>query len=335
MPKVLLPITLFGALTMLSAQPQPEFPQTEISNGKITAKFLLPDPDHGYYRATRFDWSGAISSLKTAHHEYFGQWFPKYDPKIHDAIMGPVEEFVKGDTAIGYDEDPAGGTFLRIGVGVVRKPAGEKKFVRFKTYEIVDPGHRALRQGKDWIEFTHDVKSAATGYGYHYTKTIRLKKGATVMVIEHALKNTGSKPLVTSQYNHNFFVIDGQPSGPGNRIQFAFPLKADNFNPAGATEVRGNEIVFLKELQNGQSTFGEFRGFGSSASDYDIRLEHGKAGAGVHITGTLPLSKIVFWSIRTTFCPEAYVDLNVAPGAEMKWAYTYEFYDLPSDAAHQ
>jgi hypothetical protein len=318
-------------MMMPLAQSQTQFPQTEISNGKIAAKFLLPDAERGYYRGTRFDWSGAISSLKTAHHEYFGQWFPKYDPKIHDAIMGPVEEFVKGDTAIGYGED-AGGTFLRIGVGIVRKPAGEAKYERFKTYEIVDPGKRSLRQGKDWIEFTHDVAGAG-GYGYHYTKTVRLKKNQNVMVIEHALKNTGTKPIVTSQYDHNFFVIDGQPSGPGNRVQFTFPLKPDNFNSGGAVQVQGKEISYLKELQTGQSAFGEFTGFGPAVSDYDIRLEHGKAGAGVHITGSLPLSKLVFWSIRTTFCPEAYVDLNIAPGAEMKWTYTYEFYDLPGGAA--
>jgi hypothetical protein len=326
--KVLLPATFFLAMTTLTAQNQTQFPQAEISNGKITAKFLLPDAANGYYRGTRFDWSGAISSLKTAHHEYFGQWFPTYDPKIHDAIVGPVEEFIKEDTAIGYGEDP-GGTFLRIGVGIVQKPAGETKYVRFKTYDIVDPGKRGVRQDKDWIEFTHDVTGAASGYGYHYTKTIRLKKNQNVMVIEHALKNTGTKPIVTSQYNHNFFVIDGQPSGPGNRVLFTFPLKPDHFMSAGAVQVQGKEISYLKELQTGQSALGEFSGFGPTASDYDIRLEHGKAGAGVRITGSLPMSKLVFWSIRTTFCPEAYVDLNIAPGAETKWTYTYEFYDLP------
>lgn len=314
------------------AQSQPQFPQAEISNGKITAKFLLPDAEHGYYRATRFDWSGSISSLKTAHHEYFGQWFPTYDPKLHDSIMGPVEEFVKDDTSVGYGEDTTGGTFIRIGVGIVRKPAGETKYVRFKTYEIVDPGKRGLRQGKNWIEFTHELTgstSGLAGYGYRYTKTIRLKKNQNVMVIEHVLKNTGTKPISTAQYNHNFFVIDGLPSGPGNRVQFAFPLKTENFSSGGAAQVQGKEIVYSKELATGQSAFGEFTGFGPSASDYDIRLEHGKAGAGVHITGTLPVSKLIFWSIRTTFCPEAYVDINVAPGAELKWTYTYEFYDLP------
>jgi hypothetical protein len=68
-----------------------EFPEAEISNGRIQAKFYLPDAERGYYRGTRFDWSGSIYSLQCNGHEYFGKWFEKYDPKIHDAITGPVE----------------------------------------------------------------------------------------------------------------------------------------------------------------------------------------------------------------------------------------------------
>ena len=154
MLKVLLPSICFFVMTTANAQTQPQFPQATISNGRITAQFYLPDADHGYYRGTRFDWSGSIFSLKTAHHEYFGQWFPKYDPKLHDSITGPVEEFLKDDTSIGYSGDPAEGTFIRVGVGVVRKPAGETKYVRFKTYEIVDPGKWSVKHGTDWIEFT-------------------------------------------------------------------------------------------------------------------------------------------------------------------------------------
>ncbi len=303
-------------------------PQAHIRNAAIAATFYLPDATNGYYRATRFDWSGQISSLKTKNHQYFGQWFERYDPKLHDAIMGPVEEFRTGDAALGYAEAAPGGEFVRIGVGVLRKPQ-EKSFQTFSTYEIVDPGKWSVKQGKDWIEFTHDLKSP-NGYAYRYTKKIRLVKNKPEMVIEHRLKNTGTKRIETSQYNHNFLVIDGQSTGPDASVKFPFDLKPLREFRGGLAENRGNEIVFLKELQKGQSTIAEFQGFGPSAADYDIRVEHRKAGAGVRIRGDVPLSKIVFWCIRTTFCPEPYVNLAADPGRETKWAYTYEFYDLPA-----
>ena len=53
---------LLGSLEF-SASQAGEIPQAEISNGMIKARLYLPDAENGYYRATRFDWSGIISSL--------------------------------------------------------------------------------------------------------------------------------------------------------------------------------------------------------------------------------------------------------------------------------
>ena len=122
-----------------------EFPEAQISNGVVTAKFYLPDAQSGYYRGTRFDWSGNTYSLRFAGHAYAGQSFERYDPKLHDAIMGPVEEFLTGDAGLGYAEARPGETFIRIGVGVVRKP-DDKAYDRFHTYEIVDSGKWTLRR---------------------------------------------------------------------------------------------------------------------------------------------------------------------------------------------
>lgn len=300
-----------------------EVPQAGISNGTITATLYLPDPENGYYRGTRFDWSGVIPSLKFAGHEYFGQWFPRYDPKLHDAIMGPVEEFRTGDSSLGYDQAKPGETFIRIGVGVVRKPE-ERRYQAFRTYDIVDPGKWTVRTRRDRAEFTHELKDQ-TGYAYVYRKTVRLSKNQ--LILEHSLKNTGSKPIETSQYNHNFFVIDGRPTGPEFVVRFPFELESARALGELA-QVRGRELIYLKELQKGQSVFTELKGFGPSARDYDIRIENRKAGAGVRIVGDRPLSKVVFWSIGTTVCPEPYIDLQVKPGGQAQWRIRYEFYTL-------
>jgi hypothetical protein len=319
---------LAAAVTLAGA----EFPEAQISNGSVTAKLYLPDPERGYYRGTRFDWSGVIYSLRAHGHEYFGQWFERYDPKLHDAIMGPVEEFKTNEAGLGYDEAEPGDTFIRIGVGVVRKPDNQP-YQAFKTYEIVDPGKWNVRSGRDWIEFVHEL-SDGKGYGYRYKKTIRLAGGKPEMVIEHSLQNTGTKPIRTSQYNHNFFVIDGQPTGPASVVRFPFALRPTQAIRGDAAELRDGQIVYTKELEKGESVFGRFEGFGETAKDYDIRVEHRKAGAGVRITGDQPLSRVVFWSIRSTFCPEPYIDLTVGPGREASWNYKYDFYPLPANSSY-
>src|ERR1039458_1933312 len=55
------------------------FPEAEISTGSVRATLYLPGAPQGYYRATRFDWSGQIASLEFQGHHYFAQWFDHYE----------------------------------------------------------------------------------------------------------------------------------------------------------------------------------------------------------------------------------------------------------------
>jgi hypothetical protein len=296
-------------------------PQAEISSARIHASLYLPDAQAGYYRGTRFDRSGVIRALEWNGHNYFGQWFERYDPTLHDAITGPVEEFLTNDAGLGYDEAKPGESFVRIGVGALRKP-DESAYRRFATYEMVDPGTWAVNKGADWIEFLHEVKDTA-GYAYVYRKRVRLVKDS--LVLEHRLKNTGRKMITTSVYNHDFFMLDGQPTGPNFVVRFPFAPRATS-DLKGLAEIRGNDFFYLKEFERSQTLQTEIEGFGATAKDFDFRVENRKTGAGVRQTGDRPISKIVFWSAGITVCPEAYVDLRVEPGMESSWRITYEFY---------
>ena len=303
-----------------------EFPEATISNGQVSAKLYLPDSERGYYRASRFDWAGVIPELKYQGHSYFGQWFEIYDPKKHDAIMGPVEEFLSGRTLPGYEDAKAGESFLRIGVGLLRKP-DEPEFRRMFTYDVANPGKWTVTTKPDSVEFVHNLQDKASGYSYSYRKVVRLTPGKPELVLEHTLKNTGTKPIDTDVYNHNMFVIDGQRTGPDFSVRFAFaPRAVASMN--GDAGIRGNDLVYLKTLEQGQRVSTDIEGFGRSASDYDIRIENAKTGAGVRITGDRPLSRLLLWSVPTVLCPEAYVTMSIPPGGEYRWTIRYNFYAL-------
>ncbi len=299
-----------------------QVPQAEISNSQIHAKLYLPDVQSGYYRGTRFDWSGVIASLEWNEHSYFGQWFEHYDPKLHDAITGPVEEFLTNGAGLGYGEAKVGEAFVRIGVGAVRKP-DESRYQQFRTYDIIDPGKRSFHKSRDSIEFVHELGDTG-GYAYSYRKKVRLE--GNKLILEHRLRNTGRKIISTSVYEHNFFMLDGQPTGPDISLRFQFVPRA-KADLHGLAETSGPDLRYLHELEPGQTVFTELEGYGGSASDYDIRVENRKTGAGVRQTGDHPLSKLVLWSIRTTVCPEAFIDLHIEPGKEATWKIVYDFYD--------
>ena len=310
----LLSILLFAVIACAA-----EFPEAEIANSRIRAHVYLPDADTGYYRATRFDWSGVVSSLKWNGHEYFGKWFDRYDPKINDSISGPVEEF----SALGYSEANPGATFVKIGVGSLRKP-DEPAYRQFATYEIVGSGKWTVHKGPDWIEFQQEL-SDSSGYAYIYRKRMSLREDT--LVLEHSLRNTGRKVIESSVYEHNFFMLDGAPSSGDFTVTLTFePHPTRGFG--GLAEVRGTQIAYLKELAPRETVLTELEGFGPTPRDYDIRVENRKTGAGVRQTSDRPISRLNFWSIRTTVCPEAYIDMKIQPGEEFTWRINYEFYSV-------
>jgi len=314
-------------LAALTRAADANFPQAEISNGLIKAKILLPDPERGYYRGSRFDWGGVIESLSFKGHSFFGQWFEHYDPTLHDAIMGPVEEFRGEDGALGYSEAKPGGYFVKIGIGLLRKPDDEKySFAR--TYPVANAGKRIVTPEGDRVRFQHEI-SNGEGYAYLYRKTVRLARGKPELIIEHSLKNVGRRVIDTSVYNHDFYMIDEQPSGPDYRVAFAFTPRAEQ-DLKGLAEVRGKELVYQRELKpGGESVFTPIAGFGPAAKDNDVIVENAKAQAGVRETGNRPLSAFNFWSIRSTVCPEGYIHMRIEPGKTFTWKITYRFYTLP------
>ncbi|MFN7996588.1 MAG: hypothetical protein U0Q18_23455 [Bryobacteraceae bacterium] len=329
-------IACFGL--MAGCMAAADFPSTTISNGLIRAKVYLPDAKAGFYRASRFDWSGAIGSLEYKGHNYYGPWFKRVDPNVHDfgydgedviaspcaGDSGPVEEFQTNGSALGWDEAKPGGTFIKIGVGVLRKDSAKYDFV--KLYRMVDPGKWSVRTHPDSVEFTQELSDPSTGYAYVYQKTVRLLSGKPEMVLEHQLKNTGRRAIRSSVYNHNFLVLDEQPVGPDFAVTLPFEVRTDGPRANGFLEAVGNRIKYLKKLAPHDVASMAIGGFGPNAADNEIRIENRKAGAGVRITGDHPLTREYLWSIKTVLSIEPTISMDIAPGGEFHWKMSYEYY---------
>ena len=301
------------------------YPRAQISNGLITAKIWTPDPEKGYYRGTRFDWSGAIYSLRYKGHEFFGPWRENLsDPESHDNITGPVESFMANDDVLGYHEAKVGETFLRIGVGLCEKPE-EKGYTWTHTYKIVDPGKWTIKKDKNWIEFTHEL-SDGKGYAYRYTKRLTLPENKPELVLSHALENTGEKIIATEAFNHNFFVIDGRPSGPEFEIEFPFSVIATR-DLKGLIAIDDKKIHYPKELQEGEAIYTGLEGYGTQKEDNAFRIENKKTGAGVSVTTNQPLHKLYFWTIKRTLCPEPFIFMKINSGKTQTWDTKYVFFE--------
>lgn len=312
---------ILGLLLIFSAlQSFAQYPSTEISNDELNIKIYLPDAEKGFYRGTRFDWSGVIPSLQYRGHEYFGEWYDKHDPLRHDAITGPVEAF----DPIEYDQAKPGELFLKIGVGTLKKLNNGP--YRFNSpFEIQNGGQWSIKQKKDRVIFIHKLNDL--GYDYVYKKTVRLTKGKPELVLEHSLKNKGQKSINTRVFNHNFFVIDKQPTGPDFTISLPFKIQ-NQATGKRLISFEENKMLYLKELKKGDSTMEYPTGYsGNKVDDYDFRVENKKTGAGVRITSDRALAHFMYWSVATTLSPEPFTKVEAAPGKSFSWKVVYNFYE--------
>jgi hypothetical protein len=333
----LLALRLAMPATVQTQQP----PQAQISNGILHVALYLPDPHKGFYRGTRFDWSGVIHSLTYNGHDYYGPWFTKTDPKVIDfifdgddiiagpcsAITGPVEEFSSAEKALGFDEAKAGGTFIKIGVGVLRRP-DDRDYNPYQLYDIVDSGKWTVQTKEDSVEITQELSDQASGYAYRYTKTVQLNKGKAGMSLDHRFENTGRRSIQTSVYDHNFLVLDKHPIGPDFVITLPFAIKAEHLEGAKLAQIKGHQFTYQKQLADRDTVAAKFSGFGNTAEDYKITIENTKAGAGMNIAGNRPLSSENLWSIRTVVAMEPFITMSIEPGKAFTWRYDYLYYSL-------
>jgi hypothetical protein len=299
-----------------------DYPHAEISNDLVRMKLYLPDPQNGYYRATRFEWSGIISSLEYAGHQYFGEWKSTHDPFFHEDLSGPVEASI--NPGLGYAEAKTGEKFIRIGVGVLEKP-DEPEYIWNNTYKILDFGKWSIDQGKDWIEFTHEINSDI-GYKYIYVKRIELKKDKPGFTITHTLKNTGTKIIETDQFNHNFFVIDGQITGPDFITTFPFSVRTQD-DLKDLIKIKNKRLFFRRELKE-ESIWLLIEGYTTDLKDHNVFVRNRKTGAGIQFSVNKPLHRLAFWATTTTLCPENFIFISLDPGEEEKWISDYTLFSF-------
>jgi hypothetical protein len=306
--------------SLSSSTTKPETPEAQITNGIIKANLLLPDSRSGYYRGVRFDWSGVISDLTFKGHHYFGKWFDRYEPTLHDAIMGPVDAY----DPIGYDSAGPGGRFVKIGVGVLEKISNEPySFV--KPYRLLNGGTWVMkRKDKNAMQYEHTLNDSLCSY--RYIKTIVLTPDKPELVITYKLQNIGDHRIETRVFNHNFFVMDEQQTGPDFTVTFPFTPVGE---PTGKTTagVLDGKVIRYREMLNKGETFAiaPLTGFGIKPTDYDFIVANAKTKTSVRIVGDQPIVKFVYWSAARTLCPEPYTRIAVDGGAEQQWTITYTF----------
>ena len=264
----------------------------------------LHHPQDGYYQGTRFDRSGVFKSLLFRDREMCGEWFQSYSPTMHDAVLGPAEEF--SPVIPGLDRESH--FILKPGVGLL--DIGPDPYDRFKLYKILDPGVWEV----DGMRFRHILE----GY-YDYTKEIAVT-GENSFLISHRFE--AHIPIDGDGYNHNFFTMGKMEIGPSRKIDFPFRPEGiwrAEYDSVGFTE---NGIRFSRALKEGESVYtGNIHQAGKEGMPYEMIISEGPLR--VRIKGDTPVFKTVLWANHRIACLEPYNKISALPGQAFCWNIEY------------
>jgi len=301
-----------------------DYPHIILSNNILEASIFLPDAEKGFYRASRFDWSGMIWQLTYKNHTYFTEIeiYKPHDPENTYHGISLAEGFLGGNAQRLKEVDP-GETFMIIGVGNVEKPDDGKNYFFATQYKIVDPGKWTVSHGKDWVEFTHKI-SDTKGYGYIYVKRMELTKDTPQLVIQHSLKNTGTRNLNTSQFCHNFFCLDNDNIGKNYTMEFFFPaIFKQDLKPV--TTIKDNKMIYMEDVEG--ELLSTIEGYDDSVSHNHFIIKNKRTRAGVDIKGDFSVDFLFFYANKSSICPEVFVNISLEPGETQKWETIYTFFE--------
>lgn len=293
-----------------------------LASGGLELRVSLPDAEAGYYRGTRFDWSGIVMDARWKGIPLFGEFQDPRDPCKPDHVGGTAEEFdPDGPESFG----PVGEGFLKIGVGILRR-GSEAPYDRDGEYEILESGRWSWKQDELGITFQQDC-GPVRGYACVWTKRVEFGEEPGVFHLRYRLLNSGDRPLTTEHYGHNFFRIGGRDVDSSLTVRFPpeFPLER-----LGGSEsllrVFRNTLGFRRPL-----TDGEYVQFGVRLEEKPISVSiwNEEVQLGVEITSSGPTHLFVLYATRRTLCPESYVRKTLAPGEVVEWSTTYRVLERP------
>ena len=233
--------------------------------------------------------------------------------------IGLCDEFGMRRTPPGFDEAGIGDLFLKPGGGLLKKDKdGEYDF--FHPYPVAAFLKTETLREVDRITFVQQIDNFHN-FGYRYTKQYRWEKKHSRLVIQYELTNIGKKPLVTDQYNHNFFSFG--KSLPGNSYQLHTDFSAKPIQRSGTwCDYRQRVFSGFHMIPPGcyltSTTW-------IPAKENRCVLIHPNFPWSVEISGDFDSRKFaISFKDEEYISPEIFIEIRLNPGETRRWNRFYQ-----------
>lgn len=307
-PTIFLFLLLSGVSIATSAE-------TELGNKDFRLKIAGPEeiPRLEKEYRPRFDLCGTPSSIRIHGREFL-------------LPPGLADEFGIMGTPPGFQENGIGTLFLKIGVGILENNRQGEYFF-YHPYPVRNFFATTVKKGTNSMEFRQSGQFMTCSYDYCKTYTIRPEQKQ--LIIHYSLKNNGTEPIITTQYNHNFFSLKQNPRNSDVQIRTKFLPELKSFTGRGCFTAEGHLCKNLKTTKQGCYLVSTSP---IRPEDNLFELSDPVSPILIRIRGDFPSSRFaVSFKENSFISPEIFLEIHLAPGEQLQWKRIYEFLPTPQD----
>lgn len=278
-----------------------------IASHRLAVDFAAPAT---VYRGSRFDWTGFVTQVTLDGSTRF--CVPEATDGTGTGGWGLSNEFGILEP-VGFEDARPGEWFPKLGVGLLRRP-DEAPCDFARPYEI-RPFPMRWEATADTIQLVIEPLPTR-GYAARLTK--RLAVADNRLTVDYRLDNVGTQPIATREYAHNFLMVD---DGQAADYVLRLPFEVDAWPWPAAVRGTGREVHWLNPPA--RPIYVPMTPLPCGARKFS--LEHQPTGACVSEETDTDWCKLTVWGTGRVISPEAFVALNLAPGAQQAWRRTYTF----------
>lgn len=289
---------------------------------QLRSERLLVDiaPPGTLYQGSRFDWSGFITQVTLDGRHTFCA--PESRDGSGTGGIGLCNEFGILSTP-GYDETSPGQCFTKLGVGLLTRP-DDAPYSFFRPYEVL-PFPVTSQQLSSTVREFHTHAQPCNGYAIELHKTISVE--SNTLLITYRLLNTGSKPIDTDEYVHNFLAPAGLGPCEGTSLQFSFAPALDR--PLPMIQQHRDMLKWTSKPDRAfYTTIPISIDAASARLPMSWEMRHVASGLTVREETSVPWNRAAIYGTPDTLCPEAFIRVNAAPGQSLQWSRRFTFATL-------
>lgn len=290
-----------------------------IQNDRLTVEIAKPG---SAYSGTRFDWSGFITQITLDGRHTFCM------PESLQAGQGTggiglCNEFGI-DAPIGYSDALPGQAFPKLGVGLLKRPADDEYHFAL-PHDVETLFTTTTHTGTNELALIVEPLDCR-GYAARLTKTITLK--ANQMSIAYHLENTGTQPIRTNEYCHNYVGFNQQPIGPDYQLRFPYSIALEPMNERfmewTVQMLLVQDNVIQPRLTPPNAFYCRPLGF-HATQQAQWELTHLPSGVIMREYDDFAPCRVAVWGTTHVISAEVFVAIDLAPGASQRWTRRYEF----------